>query len=165
MQGAIRGAGIRSGASYYRIRPAAMAVTAAAELGLGRGFVIGIPYLWLVLFFLVPFADRPEDLLLGSEGGDAALRAAVGMGWRWRHSDQAEFRELQVPVQRLPVREFVPLFDQGGSDIDVLCLLLGYPMAYGIARSTRLARNILLMLIFCRSGRRSCCASMRGSGC
>ena len=47
----------------------------------------------------------------------------------------------------------------------LFCLLLGYPMAYVIARAAGTWRSVLLMLIMLPFWTSSCCASMPGSGC
>ena len=102
-----------------------------------------LPYLWLLVFFLAPFA-----IILKISFADPII--------------------AQPP--------FTPFVDEGGSPLvtvdnyvflltdtlyivtylksvfmaavaTVLCLLLGFPMAYGIARADRSTRNILLLLI------------------
>lgn len=104
---------------------------------------VAIPYLWLLVFFLAPFA-----IILKISFAD--------------------------PVIALP--PFTPFFDEGGrpdatfgnyiflltdklyivtylksvfmaATATLLCLLLGFPMAYAIARAEATTRNILLLLI------------------
>jgi len=108
-----------------------------------RRVTVAIPYLWLLIFFLLPFA-----IILKISLADPVI--------------------AQPP--------FTPSFDaQGGLSITVdnflflltdklyaitymksvvmalaatvLCLLLGFPMAYGIARSAPSVRSLLLLLI------------------
>jgi len=108
-----------------------------------RRVTVAIPYLWLLIFFLLPFA-----IILKISLADPVI--------------------AQPP--------FTPTFDeQGGLSITidnflflltdklyaitylksvllalaatVLCLLLGFPMAYGIARSAPSVRSLLLLLI------------------
>ncbi len=114
-----------------------------AQDPLWRRFTIAAPYLWLLVFFLAPFA--------------IILKIS-----------------LSDPVIAMP--PFTPLFDESGdfqgttdnftflltdklyaitylkslfmaTGATILCLLLGFPMAYGIARSDAATRGILLLLI------------------
>jgi putrescine transport system permease protein len=106
-------------------------------------FTVAIPYLWLLVFFLAPFA-----IILKISLADPVI--------------------AQPP--------FTPFFDDAGNitaTLDnyaflltdklyavtylksvfmaavatMLCLALGFPMAYGIARSSESTRNLLLLLI------------------
>ena len=110
---------------------------------LWRRFAVAAPYLWLLVFFLAPFA-----IILKISLADPIL--------------------AQPP--------YSPSFDSNGSSLltldnfalllsdklyaitflrsvvmalvtTVLCLLLGFPMAYGIARSSPSTRSLLLLLI------------------
>jgi len=111
--------------------------------GTWRRFVLAIPYLWLLVFFLAPFA-----IILKISFADPAI--------------------AQPP--------FTPMFDEDGkltasfnsyaflltdklyvitylrslllaAITTVLCLLIGFPMAYGIARAAPATRSLLLLLI------------------
>ncbi len=108
-----------------------------------RRFVIAAPYLWLLIFFLAPFAIIFKI-------------------------------SLADPIMAQP--PFTPSFDENGSLTTslnnyaflltdklyaitylrsvlmallttALCLLLGFPMAYGIARSQPTTRSLLLLLV------------------
>ena len=108
-----------------------------------RRYAVAIPYVWLLIFFLAPFA-----IILKISMADPVI--------------------AQPP--------FTPLFDDAGgfqgtvdnfgflltdklyvitylksvmmaAGATILCLLLGFPMAYGIARSDSSTRSILLLLI------------------
>ena len=61
---------------------------------LGRSCVIAVPYVWLLLFFLVPFVDRPEDRLRRKVIGHAALHAAVRLDRRRPSRHLAQPRQL-----------------------------------------------------------------------
>ena len=84
----------------------------------GQRLVIAIPWVWLFLFFVVPF------LIVF----------------------KISFSEI-----RLAMPPYAPLFEwlEEGKRLvtTLLCLLIGYPMAYAIARSTPTARSLFLMLI------------------
>ena len=118
----------------------------------GRKFVIGLPFGWLAVFFLVPFF-----ILL--------YISFVDMG-----SDIHPFKPLwdsDAGVLRLKYENYLSIFRplEGGAlfhtvYVDaylrslgyalctgVLCLLLGYPFAYFIARAKPSVRPALLMMV------------------
>jgi putrescine transport system permease protein len=114
----------------------------------GQRLVIAIPYLWLLLFFLVPFLivlkisfaefsplGRPpyEPVFQWLEEGALQIKLLVG-------SYVYLFNEpLYVSAWIYSVK--VAFFST------VFCLCLGYPMAYAISRAPPTQRNIFLMLI------------------
>ncbi len=113
----------------------------------GRGFVIAIPYLWLLLFFAIPFVivlkisfsetelAMPPYAPLLEWVGEQALAVRLNL---------ANFFYLMTDA--LYVRAY--LNSIGVAAVSTfLCLLIGYPMAYGIARASPAWRNVLLMLV------------------
>ena len=120
----------------------------ASRLGIsGRTLVIAIPYLWLLLFFLVPFAfvlkislseamiARPPYSPLFEWGEDAYLTVKLNFAnFLFLLEDDLYWRAYLNSGKIALVST-------------VLCLLLGYPIAYGIARSAPTARLVLLMLV------------------
>ena len=112
----------------------------------GRGLVISVPYLWMFLFFMVPFifvlkisfaemqlAMPPyTDLLSYAE---EKIDFSVNIGnYAYLVND-----DLYVTSYLLSLKiAFIST---------LLCLLLGYPMAYAIVRSSPAVRTVLLMLI------------------
>ena len=117
----------------------------------GRRFVIGVPYIWLLLFFVLPFLIllRISVTDMGS-GVDpfAPLIDTSGDAWRLM----------------LEFKNYISIFSDGvdGSTIYVdayktslkyaalttlLCLLIGYPFAYFLARCKPSIRPALLMLV------------------
>ena len=114
---------------------------------LGRGFVAGVPYFWLALFFLAPFL-----IVLKIAFSDIQLAMPpVEPVVTWT----AE-RVLQL---RLHFSNFSFVFGDGlyvaaflnslkvAAVSTALALLLGYPMAYGIARARGTWRNLLFLLV------------------
>jgi putrescine transport system permease protein len=113
----------------------------------GRRVVIGIPSLWLILLFLVPFvivfkisfsevrlAMPPyAPLFEWLQGRPVAVRLNLA-NYGYLFTDALYVSSY---VYSLKVAAVSTLF----------CLLLGYPMAYAIARSGPTARNVLLMLV------------------
>ena len=113
----------------------------------GRKAVIGIPYGWLLIFFLVPFlivlkisfsnvvlAMPPVEPIL-TWGRDQVLQIRVNLSnYTFVFSD------------RLYVAAFVNSLRVAAVST-LLALLIGYPMAYGIARAQGAWRNILFLLV------------------
>jgi putrescine transport system permease protein len=118
-----------------------------ADPGSGRRLVIGFPYLWLALFFLVPllivlkiaFADQLlaqppySPLVAWTRDGYLTLRLNLG-NFLFLARDalywSAYLRSVEVAFCSA-----------------LLCLVIGYPMAYAIARADPARRGILLMLV------------------
>ncbi len=113
----------------------------------GRNAVIAIPLLWLLLFFLIPFVivlkisfaeyatAIPPYTDLIQWGDDALMSIKLNFGnYLYLVED-----DLYVAAYLNSAR--IALVST------VMCLLIGYPMAYAIARSSPANRNILLMLV------------------
>jgi putrescine transport system permease protein len=102
--------------------------------------IVRIPYLWLVLFFLLPFlivvamsvATKTPTAPPFSFGGDVPWINLQGY--------------VRLVSDPLYIRAF--LISLGNAAIaTVFCLLLGYPMALALTRVSKSWRNILLMLV------------------
>jgi len=112
----------------------------------GRRLVIGIPALWLAVFFLIPFlivlkisfaeprlSIPPYTPLLSWLHGLPVPRFHLS-GYRYLFTDPLYLRSYLYSVMVAAVST-------------LLCLGLGYPMAYAIARAGEAWRTFLLMLI------------------
>jgi putrescine transport system permease protein len=113
----------------------------------GRSVVTAIPYLWLLLFFLIPFvivlkisfsstliAMPPYEPLLHWTA-EKVLQIKLNLGnFAFLVEDNLYWKAY---LNSIWVASVSTLF----------CLLLGYPIAYAIARSNPSARNILMLLI------------------
>jgi putrescine transport system permease protein len=107
--------------------------------GWARG-VIAMPYVWLLLFFFLPFlivvamsfATRTPTAPPFSFGGEHPLLNTEGYARLFQDS--------------LYIRAFLTSVTNALM-ATALCLLIGYPMALGIARATKSWRNVLLMLV------------------
>jgi putrescine transport system permease protein len=120
--------------------------------------VILIPYVWLFLFFLVPFAIVLEisfaELRIAQPPYSPLFvctdPAAVGL---WSCFIEGHLKpDLYTSSYANLVAE--PLYFKAYLNSvvtalisTILCLLIGYPMAYGIARSSSTVRNLLMMMI------------------
>jgi len=113
----------------------------------GRAAVTGVPYLWLLLFFLVPFLIvlkiSISDIRLGMPPYEPLLTwlSAQVLGIKVNFANYAFLWEDALYRNAY----LNSLLTAGVST--VLCLLIGYPMAYGIARSRPSWRNLLLLLV------------------
>ena len=113
----------------------------------GRMAVTTVPYLWLLVFFLVPFfivlkisfssveIAMPPFAPLIQWADDNVMLIRLNLGnYQFLWEDALYSSALLNSLKMAGVST-------------VLALLVGYPMAYGIARSSREWRNILLMLV------------------
>lgn len=130
------------------IPPMRMALNLLGRIAVGgRDLVIAVPMLWLVLFFLLPFlivlkisfADQviaqPPYSALVQTGDDGHLTLRLNLdNYRFLVEDALYWKAYLNSVK-------VAFFSA------VLCLLIGYPMAYGMARADPAWRNTLLMLV------------------
>ena len=130
-----------------------------ADTGLGTSLlravagrlVIAVPYLWLLLFFLIPFvivfkislsqtaiAMPPYvpvfDLSEGISGLFASLRELSFENYLWLTEDALYFNAYVSSLMIAGASTF-------------LTLLVGYPIAYGMARAPATLRPVLLMLV------------------
>ncbi|MCG8356633.1 MAG: ABC transporter permease subunit [Kiloniellales bacterium] len=121
---------------------------ALQRLGLGgRGAVIAVPYVWLLLFFLVPFIivlkislaevviAKPPFTPLIEWVEDSSIALNVNFGnFLFLFEDDLYWIAYLNSVKIALVST-------------LFCLLIGYPMAYGIARASRAWRGVLLLLV------------------
>ena len=112
-----------------------------------RTLVISLPYLWLLLFFLAPFVivlkislseallARPPyaPLFERNEEGSLTVRASV-QNFLFLLRDDLYWKAYLNSAR-------IALISTA------FCLLIGYPIAYGIARSPPGVRNALLMAV------------------
>ncbi|MGE8293909.1 MAG: ABC transporter permease subunit [Pseudomonas sp.] len=112
----------------------------------GRHVVIGIPFLWLFLFFLLPFvivlkiSFAEADVAIPPyteiyQWADNKLTLLLNFGNYIFLSEDALY--LSAYLGSLKVAFFSTL----------LCLVIGYPMAYAIARAPKSHQTVLLLLI------------------
>ncbi len=110
---------------------------------LWRRFAVGIPYLWLGVFFLAPFAiilkisladpviAQPPFTPFIDDAGDVSVTLD---SYRFLLTDKL----YAITYLRSVLLAAVAT---------VLCLALGFPMAYGIARAAPATRSLLLVLV------------------
>lgn len=113
----------------------------------GRRLVLGIPYAWLLAFFLVP-------LLIVAKISISEIRQAVPP-----YEPLLEFAEGTLVAVHATFTNFTLLFEDDlyvgayfqsltiAGISTIFCLLIGYPMALAIARAREDRRGPLLLLI------------------
>lgn len=118
----------------------------------GRSFVIGVPFAWLGVFFLLPFCillyisfvDMGADIhpfkpIWDPQTGILSLKYENYWSIFRTAEDAPWFKTLYVEAYLRSV--LYALWTA------VLCLLIGYPFAYFIARSAPSVRPALLMMV------------------
>jgi len=98
--------------------------------------VIALPYLWLLVFFLLPFA-LVLAIALGTNAPDLAPPVELGLGLK--NFALLFTDDLYVAAWLSSLRI--------AATATLVTLLLGYPMAYAIARARPQRRPLLLMLV------------------
>jgi putrescine transport system permease protein len=113
----------------------------------GQTLVAAVPYLWLMLFFLVPFVivlkisfsesqiAMPPYLPLVHWASEKVLQIQLNLG-----------NFVFLVQDDLYIRAYLNSIVVAGVST-LLCLLIGYPIAYSMARSSPSTRNILLLLV------------------
>jgi putrescine transport system permease protein len=113
----------------------------------GQTIVIGMPYLWLLLFFAVPFLIV---LKISFSMDDPMLTPPFTPMIEWLNDSftlRLNFGKYQfLTTDGLYIETY--LFSLKTALIStLLCLLVGYPMAYAMARAPQGVRPALLMLV------------------
>ena len=109
--------------------------------------MIGLPYFWLLLFFFIPFlyvfqisfstpilAQPPYSKILNLSGDFSNWLQATLDNYLFLLEDNLYWMSYLKSVKVAFISTLI-------------CLLIGYPLAYGIARAPRQKRHILLMLV------------------
>lgn len=110
-----------------------------------RRLVIAMPLGWMVVFFLLPFGLVAKIALSKTEFGQPPyqplwLGAGQG-GWNGTFDNFALLAGDSLYRQAFAGSLGIAVITT------ILCLLIGFPMAYGIARARDKWRNILLLLV------------------
>jgi putrescine transport system permease protein len=100
-----------------------------------RRIAIATPYLWLLVFFLAPFA-----IILKISLADPVLAQPP-----FSQTASLENFAFLLTDKLYAVTYLRSVIMAAGATL--FCLLLGFPMAYGIARANAATRSLLLLLI------------------
>lgn len=131
-----------------RLPPVRWLLTQISRLGFsGKGLVISVPYIWLLLFFLIPFVivlkisfaeqivAQPPYTALVNWADEKFLTLKLNIAnYLFIVRDNLYWKAYLNSVKVAAIST-------------LLCLLIGYPMAYGIARTSPAWRNVLLLLV------------------
>jgi len=110
---------------------------------LWRRVAVAVPYLWLLVFFLAPFAIILKISLADPVIAQPPFTPSFDEQGKLAAS-AGNFRFL-LTDKLYAITYFRSMLMAGTATL--LCLALGFPMAYGIARSSPATRSLLLLLI------------------
>jgi putrescine transport system permease protein len=118
--------------------------------GAGGRLLVLVPYAWLLVFFLVPFA-----IVLKISFSESAIAVPPYLPL-WKLADEAGEQVLRISLNlsnylrlledSLYVRAYLNSL-RIAATATVLTLLVGFPMAYAMARTSERWRPMLLMLV------------------
>jgi len=126
-------------------------VITASKRNWGSRAVLLLPYLWLAAFFLAPFAIVLKISLSQTAVAQPPYVPVLDLAAGWQGL-QDFVAGLTAEGYRLIVSDPIYLLSYGKS-LEVaavstaILLLIGYPVAYGIARSPRGLQPLLVMLV------------------
>jgi len=105
-----------------------------------RDFIVAIPYVWLLFFFLLPFFI----VFAMSFARSLIAQPPFEYDAQWPYIIFDNYHRLFTDGRYLNAY-VISIINAGFAT--VLCLIIGYPMALGIARTRGAWRNILLLLV------------------
>jgi putrescine transport system permease protein len=113
----------------------------------GRSLVVAVPYFWLLLFFLVPFIIVLKISFSEARIGIPPYQPLLS--WIEGHMVQIKlnFATFQTMFNDSLYWKAYLNSIKVAAVSTVLCLLIGYPMAYAIARAQSTWRHVLLMMV------------------
>lgn len=116
------------------------------RLPTGRHFVIGVPFLWLFMFFLLPFIIV---LKISFAEADVAIPPYTDV-YTWAENKLAIFINLGnyifLSEDALYLAAYLGSLQMAAVST-LLCLVIGFPMAYAIARADKEKQLVFLLLI------------------
>ncbi|SDR26605.1 ABC transporter permease subunit [Paraburkholderia tuberum] len=112
----------------------------------GRTAVVAGPFIWLLLFFLVPFLLVVKISFADSQLGIPPYTQLVTFAEGALHITLDLSHYAFLLTDSLYFATYVNSVVVAAIST-VLCLLIGYPMAYYIARSNPATRNLLMMAV------------------
>jgi putrescine transport system permease protein len=113
----------------------------------GRTLVIAMPMLWLLVFFLVPVLRAGPHLAGRADDRPPALYAAVRTRAGRRFEIIASLENYRFLLEDALYRNAYLSSIRIALISTVFALLIGYPIAYYIARAPEPRRSILLLLV------------------
>jgi putrescine transport system permease protein len=118
-----------------------------AAIGIrGQTLVIAVPFLWLLLFFFLPFLIVLKvsiAFIVVAQPPYTHLGVDRAFGWEGINISDTYGRLVS---DSLYIKAYWNSLKVAAIST-IVCLLIGYPFAYGMARCRQSVRNILLMLV------------------
>ncbi len=105
-----------------------------------RATVIGVPFLWLAVFFVLPFLVVLGISLVPAADGAPPFASPLDPA---NHTLDSYRLLLEDDLYAISLVNSLRI--AGVSTL--ICLLIGYPMAYAIARAGRTAQQVMLTLV------------------
>jgi putrescine transport system permease protein len=123
----------------------------------GKRFVIGVPFVWLLIFFVVPFlillrisvtdmGNGVDPFAPLAEAVDGSLRIALKYRNYLSIFEQADENGVMALGETIYLTAYITSVKYAFWTT-VLCLLIGYPFAYFIARARKSVQPALLMMV------------------
>lgn len=106
-------------------------------------FILALPYTWLLIFFLAPFAIILKISVADPILAQPPFTPSFGDAGELQISADNYVFLLTDKLYAITYLKSVMM----AAIATLFCLVIGFPIAYGIARSTPGTRNILLLLI------------------
>ncbi|RMF39284.1 MAG: ABC transporter permease subunit [Alphaproteobacteria bacterium] len=110
---------------------------------LGRTAVLGVPFVWLLVFFLLPFAVVLKVSLSEPDIAQPPYQPLFGENWEYLGSFANYVFLTEDTLYTTAYLNSIWM----AAVATLLCLLIAYPMAYLIARSRPATRLTLLMMV------------------
>lgn len=109
--------------------------------------IAALPFAWLLLFFLAPFLIIFKISFSEVVIASPPVRDILDWSDGWPPAINHTFENYQYLVEDSLYRDSYLNSVKVAGLATLLCLLLGFPMAYGIARARPSTRNFLLLLV------------------
>ena len=132
-------------------RPPKPILARLARIFWSRNLVIAIPYLWLLIFFALPFLVIFKISLSDTELAQPPYVPVFAFDYTWKSITDfvsaLDFENYGRLVDEFLYARSYLVSLKIASISTLLLLLIGYPIAYGMARAPRSVRSALLMLV------------------
>jgi putrescine transport system permease protein len=115
-----------------------------ASIRTGRAAVIGIPYLWLLVFFLLPFLIVLKISV--SEVDGVRFKDVLSLADGAMHLMLKYSNYVFITEDELYFKTYLSSLSFAAATT-VFCLMIGYPFAYFMARAKPTVQPALLMLV------------------
>jgi putrescine transport system permease protein len=128
-----------------------MKATSKTRQSWGARAIVGLPYLWLAIFFLAPFVIVLKISLSETAIAQPPYMPVLDLAAGWQGLRDFAGR-LSVDSYRLLATDWIYLWSylkslEVAAISTAILLAIGYPVAYGIARSPRALQPLLVMFV------------------